>query len=483
MFAVGHFNQRIVERMKLRMEQNAIKPYHLVQHQGSWQLINVEGMFAEPIDEAAASMLARIAAEPVMQLEPYMQEQLGKLGLLTAGEGQAAKAKQAKKTEAYPVINISLFLTQSCNLNCVYCYGDGGGYGTGGSMEEQTAFQAVDWLLAQAGKIKKLHIGFFGGEPFLNFSLMKEVVDYAEKKVQEIDKQVAFHTTTNATLLDDEKIAFIKEHQINVLISFDGPKEIQDVQRPYANGEGSYDATVPKIKKLLAALPETPGHAVLVGDTDSELVKKALQEIGFSEVSILPASQSLFLAETDKTKPARTLHILQALEQEAEDWLSYTQSGDSAALKILKAKGGLYIALTALLHNSKRRHACGAGLGLVAVSCAGDIYLCHRFVGQDEYKIGNVFEKELNREKYQKSPVTGSGVCTACFAKYYCAGGCKHDNAGVGGSVATPPEDICRLRRRELELAAVVVSRLKPEEKAFLIDHEIFTPKPCPLDF
>ncbi|HBV97166.1 MAG: radical SAM protein [Peptococcaceae bacterium BICA1-7] len=464
------------------MEWKAIKPYHLFQHQSSWYVINVEGMFANTINEAAARMLEVINAEPVTQPEP-LREELRKLGLLAEGRGQIQTDKKGLKKEPFPVISMCLFLTQSCNLKCVYCYGDGGGYGTGGSMEEKTALQAVNWLLEQAGKIKKLHIGFFGGEPFINFPLMKAVVEHAEKKVLEMGKKIDFHTTTNATLLNDERIAFIKEHQIATVISFDGPKEIQDAQRPYANGEGSYDTTVPKIKKLLAAVPETPGHAVIVGNTEPELVKEALQEIGFSEVSIVPASQSLFAGESDRTKKARTQRILQALEKEAENWISLTKSRNSEALKILKARNGLYQGLMALLHNTKKRYACGAGLSSAAVSCAGDIYLCHRFVGRDEYKLGNVFERDLNREEYQKSPVTGSGVCVACFAKYYCAGGCKHDNVGSSGSVAIPSEDMCRLRCRELELAAVIACRLDTEDKKFLIEREIFTPKPCPLDF
>ena len=312
---------------------------------------------------------------------------------------------------------------------------------------------------------------------------MKAVVAYAETRVQEIGKQVEFHTTTNATLLDDEQIAFIKEHQLRVLVSLDGPKEVQDAQRPYANGQGSYDFIVPKIKKLLAAVPETAGHAVLVGNTDSELVKNALKEIGFAEVSIMPVAKSLF-AEPNSTVAVReNEYLIQALEKEAETWIRLVKSRDSAALKILKGKSGLYQGIISLLHNTKRRYACGAGLGLSAVSAVGDIYLCHRFVGMDEYKMGSVFEKGLRREEYQKSPITGDGKCAACFAKYHCAGGCKHDNVGSGGGVTTPSEDMCHLRCRELELAAVITSQLDPANKTFLIEHEIITPKPCPLDF
>lgn len=466
------------------MEQKIIKPYYLFNHQGSWYVINIEGMTASKIDETMAGALAAITANPGAPLKSHMEEQLKELGLLSVEREQTLKAKKETPKEPVPVVNMALLLTQSCNLKCVYCYGDGGKYGTGGKMEEKTAFQAVDWMLEQSRKIKKLHIGFFGGEPFLNFPLMKAVVEYAEKRVQEMGKEVGFHTTTNATLLDDERIALIQEHQIDVMISFDGPQEIQDAQRPYANGAGTYDSTVPKIRKLLSVLPETPGHAVIVGNTDPQYVKDAMQEIGFTQISIMTVSQSLFTGEVDKTKSERDTQIfLQTLEQEAEIWMCLTKSRDSEALKNLMNKSQLYQGLIALLHNSKRRHACGAGLGLVGVSCTGDIYLCHRFVGQDEYKLGSVFAKGLNREEYQKSPTTGNGKCAVCFARYYCAGGCKHDNAGSCGSISKPSEDMCGLRCRELELAATIICRLDPEDKAFLLEQQIFPPKPCPFDF
>ncbi len=465
------------------MEQIDIKPYHMFCHRGSWYVINIEGMLAGSIDDATAAVLDKFASRPAV-LKPYMEAQLKKLGLLSTCGEQTSKAKNLIQIEPVPVRNMSLFLTQSCNLKCVYCYGDVGKYGAGGNMDEKTAMQAVDWLLEQSGEIKKLHIAFFGGEPFLNFTLMKAVVEYAEKRVEEVEKKVKFHTTTNATLLDDEIIAFLKEHRISVTISLDGPKDIHDAQRPYANGEGSYDSTVPKIKKLLEVLPNIRGHAVIVGNTDPKPVKDALQEIGFVEVSISHASESLFKGDPDITKSARDTHfLLQSLEQEAETWIHLTKSRDSEALMILMARSGLYPALISLQHNIIRNYACGAGQGLVAVSSSGNVYLCHRFVGRDEYKLGSVFAKSLNRDQYQKSPVTSSEICSTCFARYYCAGGCKHDNAASCGSITTPPEDICQLSRRELELAATIVSRLDPEDQAFLAGQQILPLRPCPLDF
>jgi len=373
-----------------------IKPFHLFKQKGCWCLMNIEGMRAQSIDRNTFDLLERCNTESSTALQSDLEEHLRELDLITNIEDQA---KKETIKDPIPIVNMALFLTQSCNLNCIYCYEAGGGYGSGGSLDEKTAFQTVDWLIEQSGKQKKIHLGFFGGEPLLNFPMMQAVAQYTVKKrVREINKKVNFHTTTNATLLDDEKIAFIKKYDISVLVSFDGPREIQDVQRPFADGKGSYDVAVPQIKKL-------------------------------------------------------------------------------------KSNSQLFQGVLSLLHNTKRRYPCGAGLGMAAVSCSGDIYLCHRFVGIDSYKLGNIFNNDLDRQKYHKSPVTFVEKCSKCFAKYYCVGGCKHDNVGSCGSVFEPSEDMCRLKCRETELAAYITCLLTDEDRTFLAEYEIIPDKPCPFDF
>ena len=359
----------------------------------------------------------------------------------------------------------------------------GGTYGGGGNMNQKTAFQAVDWLIEQSGKKKKIHVGFFGGEPFLAFPLMQEVTEYAGKKAREADKTVEFSVTTNATLLDDEKIAFIKEHDISVLISLDGPKEIQDAQRPFADGRSSYDVAVPKIKKLLKTCPKIEGHAVITGSTDPERVRKTLQDIGFENVSLTPVSGSLFIRCSAKTSPQRELDgWLKLLEREAETWVEHVRKRDSAFLKEFMLTSQLYKALLAFLRNTRKIIFCGAGFGLAGVSCSGDVYLCHRFVGMDAYRLGSVFSDHLDRKQYQELPVTFVGECRECFARFLCAGGCKHNNACSKGSVFEPPEDTCRLMRHRCEMAAYTVSLLTDEDRNFLNQNKIVPQKFCPLD-
>jgi len=231
-------------------------------------------------------------------------------------------------------------------------------------------------------------------------------------------------------------------------------------------------------------MPETNGHAVIVGNADPGLVKNAMEETGFKNISIIPASRSLLTKDEDNNKTLRdTVFLIEEMEKDVKKWINLTKKRDSKSLKKLKDRSSLYYSIISLLHNNKRYHACGAGRGLAAVSCSGDIFLCHRFVGRDEFKIGSVFEKGLKREEYQKSPVKGNELCSSCFAKYYCGGGCKHDNVGACGSISSPSEDMCRLKCRELELSAVVTSSLDSEDIAFLIARDIFPPKPCPFDF
>ena len=463
------------------MEKKDIMPFHLFNHRDSNYVINIERMEANRIDRITAETLNMIDNEPETSLLLNMEESLKKLGLIS--EGRKKKNNTTKK-EPVPIVTMALFVTQTCNLKCVYCFGEGGEYGTGGTMEEKTALQAVDWLIEQSREKKKINIVFFGGEPFLNFPLMKIVMQYAQQRVNEVEKKISFHVTTNATLLNDDVISFLEKHNVNVTISIDGPKEIQDMQRPFAKGKGSFDVILPKIKKLLKALPETRGHAVIAETTDPILVTESLKEIGFPRITTAIMSTSLFEGESCQVKPTKELSkIFNMMELEAETWINHTKNKDLNSLKELIINGNLYEGIFFILHNKKIHYPCGAGLGYVGVSCSGDVYLCHRFVGLDRYKLGNVFMKDLDRDIYHKSPRTFIKECAGCFAQYYCAGGCKHMNASSGDSIFKQSEDLCRLKHRELELSAYIYSMLNQQDHNFLLEHKIFPPKPCPLDF
>ena len=440
--------------------------YHVFQYGGVNCVIDIEKMQAKAVDDLTAEALKKI---PSMQERPLPSD--------------LEENPKKKKQEPLPINSMALFVTQACNLRCTYCYEEK----TSGCMEEKTALRAVDWLLEHSGNIKKIYISFFGGEPFLNFPLIKNVAAYAREKAGALDKSVAFATTTNATLLDEEMILFLREYDVHVLVSMDGPREIHDQQRPFADGRGSYDVILPRVKKLLEVKPETRVHAVLVDDSKTELINNTLKDIGFAEVTLLPASASEFQGGAEegagKTEQSRNLDgLLLEMEREAELWLNLVKNKDSKSLRDLRTKAQLSLPLIALLHNKKKHYACGAGIKYIAVSDTGDIYLCHRFVGQDEYKLGNVFNNDIDREVCLESPLTRVPACASCFARYYCAGWCKHDNSTSCGSIWTPSEEICLLKQRELELAAALICQFDEQDRTFLSEYEIFPPKPCPLD-
>jgi len=458
-------------------ENLRLKPFHLGSRNGHRYLINIEDMRAYPLDMKTTDLLQQADDTVEHTWLSQNKEQLELLGLL------AHEEKSAPKTpKALSVVNAAFFLTQSCNLRCRYCYGEGGEYGHKGDMDEKTAFQGVDWLIEQSGKQKKIHIGFFGGEPFLNFPLMQKIVDYAREKTDKADKKVSFHATTNGTLLDEKQINFIQDQDINVMISLDGAREIQDSQRPFGGGKGSYDHIVPKVKNLLAVRPQTPGHAVLMEGTDPREVKEAMREIGFTQVSITPASDCMLSCEKKPGPDRDLLNVLAPLEQETDLWLEGIKGRDSSALTRLMNNSELYPGLVTFLHGSKRFFPCGAGRGLMGISCKGDAYLCHRFVGMEEYKLGNVFDTHIDRDEFLKSPIDVMEKCGDCPARYYCAGNCRYDNAASTGSVFQPAEEMCRLRCREFELCAFIASRLDAADRAFLQEEDIVPVKPCPLD-
>lgn len=350
-------------------------------------------------------------------------------------------------------------------------------------MRRATAFRSVDWLIEQSEDKKTLRISFFGGEPLLNFSLMKEVVHYALKRGRETGKEFEFGLSTNASLLDDEKITFLKEHKIIPLISFDGPKELQNKHRPFKNGKGSYDVCMLKIKKLLEVLPESRCRATIVGSSDPLAVDKALCAIGFGTRYLSVASRSLFNSENKNHLPERDLtKMLNRAQAEAMELLVAIRERNTGKLNSLKHSGVLISRLNRFINGQKRFFPCGAGRASVAVSYSGDVYLCHRFVGFDGQRLGNIFSGDLNREIYQTRTLQFQHKCLSCFAKYLCAGGCYHDNLGTTGSIFQPNEDMCALIRRSAELAAAICSQLSEEDKTYLAKENIIPKKTCPLD-
>lgn len=459
-----------------------IKPYRIFSHRGCWYLINIDAMRVFSTDAETADCLMLMLNEASSADCVALHKHLARFGLL--GEGNSMEIRP-KPVCQVPVTNMTLFVAQACNLNCAYCYGDQGRFGSHGLMTLPVAARAIDWLLDQSKSARQVRIGFLGGEPLLNLPTMKWAAAYALEQAQAVGKTASFYTTTNGTLLNASTIEFLRNYQFTVQVSLDGPKAIHDAQRPYLDGRGSYDDIVANVKQLLQMMPEADVHAVLGAGTDPAEVMLELKTIGFSRISILYASGSAFGPNQQPffSEPRDTQELIKLTEAEAEEWLQLVADGDWAGLERLIQSSQLLAALTDFATGQKHYYPCGAGLGLVAVSVDGGVYACQRLVGINEFKLGNVFSSDICRDAYRVSPLVASDQCRDCFARYYCSGECKHDNYVSTGSPFHISEEICRLRRRQFEMAGYVMSNLDDLQLSAVVHRGILPKRSCILDF
>jgi uncharacterized protein len=382
-----------------------------------------------------------------------------------------------------PVTNITLNVIQECNLACVYCYGAAGSYGHHGRMSSATARQAVDWLIRESRDSTKLVVGIFGGEPLLNFGLVREVVKYAQTAAKAAGKHVEFTLTTNGTLLTEEVIDFLVTEAVKVMVSIDGSKVIQDAQRPYRGGGGSYDVVAPKVQRLLRRIPNASCRPTVLAGTDPRAVDNAMQQLGFSSVHLNFASPSLHEGGCKHQNSCRELGGMHSmLDEQTDALLGHVKDRYQAGIEGVNVSRHLFSIVGQFLNRRKRFYPCGAGRGYVAISCTGEIFLCHRFVGQEGQKLGNVYSGICERAQFERSPLATCGKCNTCFARFFCAGGCYHDNLGMTGSLLDPSEDRCQLIRKFVESGAYLVSLFDNEDRKFLLDHKHISLDPCTLD-
>lgn len=425
--------------------------------------IDAENLSATIINDNAASLSGRASTKcPESFLATFNQE--AKCELLNDTTQEDSKSTANKST--LPVKSIALFVSQKCNMKCVYCYGGDGTYENQALMSKETAARSIDWLIEQSKAAKRLNIHLFGGEPLLNFDLVNFVVEYAREKERLTDKSFEFSVTTNGSLLDEEKIRFFQQQRIEIMVSFDGTKEAQDFQRPLTSGKGSYDVVASGIKRLLDVMPQSPSRATLYEKGNAFQVKAALHEIGFKRTAIGVASPPLGgRSRRDWSLGRNDFGILSLLEEETQTLLGLIRQRDEDA--IMHFDSPILGRLQKFLRREKQLFPCGAGRTSVAVSVSGEAFLCHRFVGMKEFKVGDIFG-EPQTDSFRNSPLDFVEGCRTCFAKYLCGGGCYHDNLGMTGSVYTPSEDICRITRHETELAAYLSCDLSEDDKQFL---------------
>lgn len=362
--------------------------------------------------------------------------------------------KYAKYSVASPVKAMCLNIAHDCQLRCKYCFASTGDFGKGRKlMSFETAKHAIDFLLENSGDRTNLELDFFGGEPLMNFKVVKQTVEYARSREQEYGKKFRFTITTNGLLLDDEKIDFINKEMSNVVLSIDGRKEINDYFRVLPNGTGCYDIILPKYKKLVEGRGDKEYYVrgtFTKKNPDFSDDVFALYEAGFDQISIEPVvGESDEYALTEKELPA----VFREYEKLARRILENEKRGKKFNFfhfMIDLDQGPCAI---------KRLRGCGCGNDYVAITPDGDIFPCHQFVGIDEYKMGNIDEGTFNAEMkadFADCHVYSKPDCRKCWAKFYCSGGCNANNYQYMGNVRSAHKISCELEKKRLECAIMI---------------------------
>ena len=382
-------------------------------------------------------------------------EELKQAGKLFTPDTFQNMAGELKKRTSGVVKALCLHIAHTCNLNCSYCFASQGNYhGERAVMSFEVGKQALDFLVENSKGRRNLEVDFFGGEPLLNFEVVKQLVAYARSIEKEKGKNFRFTLTTNGILIDDDVIDFANREMSNVVLSLDGRKEIHDRFRVDYAGKGSWDRIVPKFQKLVEArghknyyMRGTFTHA------NPDFLKdiETMLDLGFTELSMEPVvcAPDDPSALTEEDFPI----VTEQYEKLAELMLKRHREGKPFTFYhyMIDLKGGPCI--------YKRVSGCGSGTEYMAVTPWGDLYPCHQFVGEEEYKLGNVWDGVTNvnaQDEFAACNVYTRPECRDCWARLYCSGGCAANAYHATGSVNGIYEYGCRLFRKRMECAIML---------------------------
>ena len=388
--------------------------------------------------------------------ECYAQvEGLKASGKLFAPDTFEAMAGTLKQKTAGVVKALCLHIAHTCNLNCAYCFASQGKYnGERDVMSFEVGKRALDFLIENSGSRHNLEVDFFGGEPLMNFQVVKDLVAYARSVEKEHNKNFRFTLTTNGVLVDDDVIEFANKECSNVVLSLDGRKEIHDRYRVDYAGNGSWDKIVPKFQKFVEArngknyyMRGTFTHA------NPDFLKDIQQmlDLGFSELSMEPVvcapGDPAELTEDDMTV------VMKQYEDLADLMLQRDKEGKPFTFYhyMIDLTGGPCI--------YKRISGCGSGTEYMAVTPWGDLYPCHQFVGDEKLRLGDVWNGVTNHEiqsEFAACNVYAHPECKDCWARLYCSGGCAANAYHATGSVTGVYESGCKLFRKRMECAIMV---------------------------
>ena len=354
---------------------------------------------------------------------------------------------------------LCLHIAHDCNLACQYCFAEEGEYhGRRALMSFEVGKKALDLLVAHSGNRINLEVDFFGGEPLMNWQVVKDLVAYGRSLEEPHHKKFRFTLTTNGVLLNDEILEFCNKEMANVVLSIDGRKEVHDRMRPFRGGQGSYDLIVPKFQKVAESRNQmnyyvrgTFTHHNL--DFSKDVLH--LADLGFQQISVEPvvAKPEDHYAIQEEDLPV----LMEEYDKLAKEIIRYRKEGKGFNFFhfMIDLEGGPCVA--------KRLSGCGSGTEYLAVTPWGDLYPCHQFVGNEEFLMGNVEEGIVRtdiRDCFKECNVYAKDKCKKCFAKFYCSGGCAANSYNFHGSINDAYDIGCELQRKRVECAIMIKAAL-----------------------
>ncbi|MHB9940692.1 thioether cross-link-forming SCIFF peptide maturase [Clostridium sporogenes] len=354
---------------------------------------------------------------------------------------------------------LCLNIAHDCNLRCKYCFADEGEYkGKRELMSPEIGKKAIDFVIEKSGPRKNIEVDLFGGEPLMAFSTIKEIVEYAKEQEEKHNKIIRFTMTTNGTLLNKEIMEYLDKNMGNIVLSIDGRKEINDNVRVRVDGSGSYDFILPKIKEMVEMRDKTKQYYARGTFTRENLDffedVMHMANNDFDEISIepvvLPEDHPLSLREKDLPK------IFEQYDKLVEEMIKRHKEGKEFKFYHfnIDLQGGPCV--------YKRISGCGAGHEYVAIAPSGDVYPCHQFVGNEDFKMGNIMKNFKVREdiakNFKKAHIYNKPECKECWARFYCSGGCQANNYNFNKDMNIPYNLGCTMQKKRIECAITLKS-------------------------
>lgn len=354
---------------------------------------------------------------------------------------------------------LCLHIAHDCNLACQYCFAEEGEYhGRRALMSFEVGKKALDFLIANSGNRRNLEVDFFGGEPLMNWEVVKELVEYGRSKEKEYNKNFRFTMTTNGVLLNDEIMDYCNREMSNVVLSLDGRKEVNDKMRPFRGGKGSFDLIVPKFQKFAEMRGDRDYYVrgtFTRHNLDFSKDVTEFADLGFRSMSIEPV-----VAKPEEEYAIREEDLPQIMEEYdhlAEEYIKRKKEG----------RGFNFFHFNIDLNQgpcvAKRLSGCGSGTEYLAVTPWGDLYPCHQFVGQEEFLLGNVdtgVTNERIRDEFKLCNVYAKDKCRDCFARFYCSGGCAANSYNFHGSITDAYDIGCAMQKKRIECAIMIKAAL-----------------------